>query len=107
MFVVGYISGIAVAIILSLFYLGCAVKCVSGVSEQSGDETANLFVIRYDTNGQTSCLDCNAYFQNDDIISSKVPICDADEDFPLPKTCDRRTTIHVFKLFSRPPPRRV
>ena len=104
MFVVGYISGIAVAIILSAFYLICAVECVSGTSQEAVNQSEKLFVIQYKAHGKPLCIHCQAFFQCSDKLPAKIPVCEDNEDFPLPKDCKCRRIIQTFKLFSRPPP---
>ncbi|MDR2562923.1 MAG: hypothetical protein LBC98_03160 [Prevotellaceae bacterium] len=106
MFVIGYISGISVAIVLSIFYVVCAVEYVSEASKEKKNYSENLLVIQADSKCYGAFIDYDEYFQSNDNVDPKVPTVNVVRDFPLPKSCNCRKTVQLFKLFSRPPPYR-
>jgi hypothetical protein len=110
MFIAGYIPGVIIAVILSLFYLGCAVNCASRAPEQCGSNTAEITQLTPRVSlQQQSCFDYIKYFhQRDDDSSQVAGFVDADEKIThIPKTPCRQTALHTYALFSRPPPHRT
>ena len=106
MFMAGYIPGVVIAVILSLFYLGCAVNCASRAPEQGSSTVEVVQLAPRISLHEESCFDYLKYFQKKELNSSQVTgFVDPDEKLNhIPKTPWRRTALYAFALFSRPPP---